>query len=141
MSVLSPLTGVQRTCTLRKNTIPVGPQYSSEFGKTSGSMNGLSVWPAPNAPSSPQAWRRRIVVWPASTPVPNMSNSNLVFSSPRSVGDDVLTPKRVWRTPAKVLLSLPNCSLDEGSLVTRIVSNQFGSICLKFWPISSIAKP
>ena len=24
-------------------TIPVGPQYSSEFGKTSGSMNGLQV--------------------------------------------------------------------------------------------------
>ena len=30
--------------------MPVGPQYSSEFGNTSGSMNGLQVWPAPNWP-------------------------------------------------------------------------------------------
>ena len=42
------LTGVQRTWTLRKNTMPVGPQYSRVFGNTSGSMNGLQVWPAPN---------------------------------------------------------------------------------------------
>ena len=48
-------TGVQRNWTLRKNTMPVGPQYSSEFGNTSMSMNGLIVWPAPHAPSSPQA--------------------------------------------------------------------------------------
>ena len=47
--------GVQRSCTLRKNTMPFGPQYSIEFGKTSGSMNGLQVWPAPICPSSPQA--------------------------------------------------------------------------------------
>ena len=44
--------------------MPFGPQYSIEFGKTSGSMNGLHVWPAPNCPSSPYAWRSRKVVWP-----------------------------------------------------------------------------
>ena len=101
--------GIHRTWTLRKKTMPVGPQYSSEFGKTSGSMNGLQVWPAPNAPSSPYAWRRRNVVWPESTPVPNSSNSNCVFSSPSGVGDDVFTPNRLCRTPAKVLPSSPYC--------------------------------
>ena len=54
--------GVQRSWTLRKNTIPFGPQYSIEFGNTSGSMNGLQVWPAPNcaelAPGVAQAERR-----------------------------------------------------------------------------------
>ncbi len=33
--------------------MPFGPQYSIEFGKTSMSMNGLQVWPAPKWPSSP----------------------------------------------------------------------------------------
>ncbi len=50
---LSPLIGIHRTCTLRKKAIPLGPQYSTVFGKTSMSMNGLQVCPAPNAPSSP----------------------------------------------------------------------------------------
>ena len=50
---VSPWIGIQRSCTLRKNTMPFGPQYSSEFGNTSMSMNGLQVWPAPNWPSSP----------------------------------------------------------------------------------------
>jgi len=31
--------------------------------------------------------------------------------------------------------------LNEGSLLTRIVSYQFGSIRVKFSPMSSIAKP
>ena len=92
--------GVQRAWTLRKNTIPVGPQYSIEFGNTSGSMNGLQVWPAPNAPSSPQAWRSRKVVCPASTPVPKSSNSKMVLTSPTSVGMKPFTPSRLWRTPA-----------------------------------------
>src|SRR5262245_14109313 len=35
-----PLSGIQRTCTLRKKTMPFGPQYSIEFGKTSMSING-----------------------------------------------------------------------------------------------------
>ena len=95
-----PDQGVQRSCTLRKNTMPFGPQYSTEFGKTSMSMNGLQVWPAPTWPSSPQAWRRRNVVWPASTPVPNSSNSKMVLISPTSVGMKPLTPRRLWRTPA-----------------------------------------
>ncbi len=47
---VSPWIGIQRTCTLRKNAMPVGPQYSTEFGNTSMSMNGLQVWPAPNLP-------------------------------------------------------------------------------------------
>ena len=47
---VSPWIGIQRNCTLRKNTMPFGPQYSSEFGNTSMSMNGLQVWPAPNCP-------------------------------------------------------------------------------------------
>ena len=38
------------------------------LGNTSPSMNRLCVWPARNGPSSPQNWRRRIVVWPASAP-------------------------------------------------------------------------
>ncbi len=33
--------------------MPVGPQYSSEFGNTSGSMKGLQVWPAPTLPNWP----------------------------------------------------------------------------------------
>ena len=99
--------GVQRSCTFRKNTIPFGPQYSIEFGKTSGSMNGLQVWPAPNWPSSPQAWRRRNVVCPASTPVPNSSNSKIVLISPTSVGMKPFTPSRLWRTPAKKWPSSP----------------------------------
>ena len=70
------LNGSQNTCTLRKNSMPFGPQYSRMFGKTSTSMNWLLVWPAPNCFHWPHAWRRRIVVWPASTPTPNMSNSN-----------------------------------------------------------------
>ena len=93
--------GVQRSCTFRKNTMPFGPQYSMEFGNTSGSMKGLQVWPAPICPSSPQAWRRRNVVCPASTPVPNSSNSKMVLTSPTSVGMKPLTPRRLWRTPAK----------------------------------------
>ena len=32
-------------------------------------------------------------------------------------------------------------SANVGSLVTRRVSNQFGLICLKSWPMSSIANP
>ena len=51
--LLSPLSGIQRTWTFLKKTIPVGPQYSTEFGNTSMSMNGLQVWPAPNCPNSP----------------------------------------------------------------------------------------
>jgi hypothetical protein len=73
--------------------------------------------------------------------VPNISNSNWVFSSPSVVGDDVRTPKRDWRTLANVRLSSPNCLSNDGSLVTRMVSNQSGSICFKSWPMSSIAKP
>jgi hypothetical protein len=96
----SLLHGVQRTWTLRKKTIPFGPQYSIEFGNTSMSMNGLQYWPAPNWPSSPQAWRRRNVVWPASTPVPKSSNSKMVLTSPTSVGMKPFTPSRLWRTPA-----------------------------------------
>lgn len=101
--LLGPRTGTHRTCTLRKNTMPGGPQYSRVFGNTSMSINGLQVCPAPNGPSSPYAWRKRKVVWPASTPVPNSSNSKMVFSSPRSVSVDDLTPKRVCLTLAKVL--------------------------------------
>ncbi len=122
--------GVQRTCTFRKKTIPFGPQYSTEFGNTSGSMNGLQVWPAPNAPSSPQAWRRRNVVCPASTPVPKSSNSKIVLTSPTSVGMKPFTPSRLWRTPKKVWPSSPYWFSKAGSLVGRSTSNQFGS----FWP-------
>ena len=50
---MGQVNGIQRTCKLRKKTIPFGPQYSSEFGNTSMSMNGLHVWPAPNWPNSP----------------------------------------------------------------------------------------
>src|SRR6476646_7022895 len=105
--LLSLLIGVQRNWTLRNHASPVGPQYSSEFGNASGSVNGLQYWPAPNAPSSPQAWRRRKVVCPESTPVPNSSNSNMVFKSPIVVGVDDLTPRRLCRTPANVLSSSP----------------------------------
>ena len=94
-----------------------------------------------SAPSSPHAWRRRKVVCPSSTPVPNSSNSKMVFSSPRLGRASALTPRRLWRTPANVLLSSPNSFVDDGSLVRRSVSYQFGSICLKSWPMSSIANP
>src|SRR4030095_7390380 len=63
--------GVQRSWTLRKNTMPVGPQYSTEFGKTSGSMNGPHFCPAPTSPTSPQACHSRHGGCPSSTPTPN----------------------------------------------------------------------
>ena len=47
--------GVHRIWTLRKKTIPFGPQYSTVFGKTSPSMKTLFVWPMRNRPSAPQA--------------------------------------------------------------------------------------
>src|SRR4029078_9213750 len=133
----SLLIGVQRSWTLRYQARPVGPQYSSEFGNTSGSVNGLQYLPAPKAPTQHQAWRSRNVVWPESTPVPNNSNSKIVFRSPRSVGVVDFTPKRLCRTPANVLWFSPNCFSNDGSLVTRSVSDQFGLICLKSWPMSS----
>src|SRR4051794_5034608 len=104
--------------------MPCGPQYSRELGNTLISINGLSVCPAPNCPTSPYACRKRNVVCPASTPTPNISNSNLVFNSPRLVGVDDFTPKRLCRTPANVLLYLPNSPGNDGNLVGRIVSNQ-----------------
>src|ERR1700716_2726209 len=42
--------GHPATCKVEKKALPVGPQYSREFGNTSISMNGLQVWPAPNCP-------------------------------------------------------------------------------------------
>jgi hypothetical protein len=39
-----------------------------ELGNTSISMKADQYCPAPNCPSSPQAWRSRKVVWPASSP-------------------------------------------------------------------------
>ncbi len=106
-----------------------GPQYSMELGKTSMSMNGLQVWPAPIWPSSPQAWRRRKVVCPASAPTPNSSNSKVVLSSPRLVGMKPFTPSRLWRTPAKKWPSPPYSSAYAGSLVGRRTSNQSESFC------------
>ena len=50
--------------------------------------------------------------------MPNSSNSNVVFNSPRSVGVDVPTPRRLWRTPAHELKSSPNSFSNDGSLVT-----------------------
>ena len=50
---VSPLIGIQRTWTFRNSGMPVGPQYSSELGNTSMSMNGLQYWPAPQCPNSP----------------------------------------------------------------------------------------
>src|SRR6185295_3839902 len=125
------VTGVQRNWTLRYHARPVGPQYSSELGNASGSVNGLQYWPAPKAPSSPHAWRRRNVVCPSSTPVPNSSNSKMVFRSPAVVGVVDLKPRRLCRTPANVLLSAPNSLATLGNLVMRSVSYQLGSICLK----------
>ena len=40
--------------------------------------------------------------------MPNSSNSKMVFSSPSAVGVEDLTPRRLCRTPANVLLSSPN---------------------------------
>src|SRR5215471_21064698 len=126
VTLVSPLRGIHRTCTFLKKTMPVGPQYSSELGNTSGSINGLQVCPAPNCPNSPYACLKRNVVCPSSTPTPNSSNSKVVFSSPRLVCVELLAPKRVCRTPANVLWSWPYSPSNEGSLVTRMVSNQFG---------------
>src|SRR3982751_2209224 len=135
------LIGVQRTWTLRNHARPVGPQYSSELGKASGSVNGLQYWPAPKVPTSPHAWRRRKVVWPASTPVPNSSNSKIVFRSPNAVGVEDLTPNRVCRTPANTFPPGLNSPLNDGNWVGRSTSNQFGFSCLKSYPESSITKP
>src|SRR5580765_971820 len=110
--------------------MPFGPQYSTVLGNTSMSMNGLQYCPAPHLPSSPYAWRSRIVVWPASTPTPYISNSNCVLSSPLSVGNQDFTPKRVWRALKNVLPDLPNSSLNDSSLVGRCASNHSGSIAL-----------
>ena len=95
------------------------------------SMKGLQVWPAPTWPSSPQACRRRNVVWPASTPVPKSSNSKMVLISPALGGDEALHAERLWRTPAKKWPSSPNSFSNAGSLVGRSTSNQSGS----FWPV------
>ena len=80
----SPWIGIQRTWTLRKNTMPVGPQYSIEFGNTSMSMNGLQVLPRAEltqlAVSMAQPERRLPLVHAD----PNSSNSKVVLSSPSS---------------------------------------------------------
>ena len=73
--------------------------------------------------------------------MPNSSNSKIVLSSPSAVGVEDLKPRRLCRTPANVLLSSPNSFANFGSLVKRKVSNQSGWICLKSWPMSSIANP
>src|SRR5580704_11152507 len=127
----SVLIGVHRNCTFLKNTIPLGPQYSIEFGKTSGSINGLQLCPTPKWPSSPHACRSRNVVCPASTPVPKSSNSKIVFRSPNEVGVDDLTPNLVCRTLKKACPFGPNSFAKAGNFVGRTTSNQFGSIAPK----------
>src|SRR5204863_4867953 len=125
-----PLSGIQRNCTLRNQGMPFGPQYSFVFGNTSGSTNTLQFWPAPKCPNSPYACRRRNVVWPASAPVPNNSNSNFVISSPYLVGVDDLTPKRDCLTLKYAFPLGANSSLKAGSFTGRTVSNQSGWACL-----------
>src|SRR5215470_13250931 len=137
----SPFIGIQRNCTFRNQTIPFGPQYSSSFGKMSGSMKVLQYCPAPKSPSSPQACRNRNVVWPASSPTPNNSNSKTVFNSPYLVGVYVLTPNRVCRTLSQKCLSSPNSPANDGNLVGRTTSNQSGLFLLKSKIESSIVKP
>ena len=51
----SPWIGIHASWTLRKNTMPFGPQYSIEFGNTSMSMKGDHVWPARSVFQSPTA--------------------------------------------------------------------------------------
>jgi hypothetical protein len=56
---------VQRTWTLRYQPGRSAPVLE-RVGEDVRSVNGLQYWPAPNCPSSPQAWRSRNVVWPES---------------------------------------------------------------------------
>ena len=58
-----------------------------------------------------------------------------------AVGVNPLTPSRLWRTPANVLPSSPNSPSNDGSRLTRIVSNQLGLMVLRLRPMSSMAKP
>ena len=141
--LLSPLIGIQRSCTLRKKTIPVGPQYSSEFGNTSGSMNGLQVLAG--------AERAELAVCVAET------ERGLAFVDAGAEQLELEGGLRVRRASVGVEdlnaeAALPHAgegavvlrrtrSATDGSLVTRMVSYQFGLICLKSWPMSSIANP
>src|SRR4030095_6838039 len=106
--------------------MPVGPQYSTELGNTSISINGLQYCPAPKCPNWPYAWRKRMVVWPASTPVPNISNSNCVKSFPTGVGKVDFTPSLDCLTLAKKLPSGANSSSNDGSFVGLTTSYQSG---------------
>ena len=106
--------------------MPVGPQYSSEFGKTSGSMNGLQVWPAPNAPelavgvAQPE---RGLAFVDAGAEQLELEGGLQVAER---VGVDDSHAETALAHAGERAVVCPNWSSNDGSLVTRIVSNQFG---------------
>ncbi len=100
--------GIQRTCTLRKKTMALGPQYSSELGNTLMSMKGLQYWPAPNWPSSGVG----VAQAEGGLARVDAGAEELELEDGHELrrarwGRSVLTPSRLWRTPAKTLPSVP----------------------------------
>ncbi len=63
-----------------------------------------------------------MVVWPASAPTPNRSNSNFVVSSPLEVGMKPLKPRRDWRMLKMVSPSAP----QPGSVPVEAVHRDSG---------------
>ena len=116
-AAVSSLIGVHRSWTLRYHAMPVGPQYSSEFGndvrvgerapvlagaeraRARPTRGAGGTWSAPRRRRCRTARTRR---W---------SSSRRARSASRT-----LTPRRLCRTPANVLLSSPNWSSNVGQL-------------------------
>ena len=105
------------------------------------SMNGLPVLPGPEvaefAVGMPQPERRLALVDASAEHFELERRAQLTERR----GVEAPHAQAVCRTPANVLPSSPNSPSNDGSRLTRIVSNQFGLMVLKLTPMSSIAKP
>ncbi len=97
------------------------------------SIQLVLVWPASSGPQLAQAWRRRMVVWPSSTPTPNRSNSNLAFSGMPPASMPPCTPNRLWRTLRIAWPLLPSAPEVVGMREGRRAASQFWSTRLKSW--------
>ena len=122
--------------------MPVGPQYSSEFGKTSGSMNGLQVLAgaerAELALRVAQAERGLALVDAGAEQLELEGRLEVA----ERVGVDDLNAEPALADAGERAVVVAELVLRTTAAWSRAcVSNQSGLICLKLWPMSSIAKP